>query len=132
MLVMSSEDKRRMEDLAIEVRAGYKSFGRDSRRVHVMKNFNMSVPRGNIYGLLGTSIFGCYSARLELRQGLPAEVSLFPLQVFVFLLIQLILMSNYLTVIATCPPAVSDRLEAIILKLVCLEIKKNYLQTFIT
>jgi ABC-type glutathione transport system ATPase component len=51
--VLFSEEKRSMEDLAIEVRAGYKSFGRDSRRVHVMKNFNMSVPRGNIYGLLG-------------------------------------------------------------------------------
>ena len=50
---MLSDEKRTGEDLAIQVRAGYKSFGRDSRRVHVMKNFNMSVPRGNIYGLLG-------------------------------------------------------------------------------
>jgi hypothetical protein len=41
------------EDLAIQVRGGYKTFGCGSRRVHVMKNFNMSVPRGNIYGLLG-------------------------------------------------------------------------------
>ena len=43
----------RSEDLAIQVRGGYKTFGCGSRRVHVMKNFNMSVPRGNIYGLLG-------------------------------------------------------------------------------
>ena len=50
------EEKRSLEDLAIEVRGGYKSFGKDSRRVNVMKNFNMSVPRGNIYGLLGRMV----------------------------------------------------------------------------
>ena len=38
------------------MRGGYKSFGKDSRRVNVMKNFNMSVPRGNIYGLLGRMV----------------------------------------------------------------------------
>jgi hypothetical protein len=51
------DEKRSGEDLAIEVRGGYKSFGCGSRRVHVMKNFNMSVPRGNIYGLLGKLLF---------------------------------------------------------------------------
>ena len=41
------------EELAICVRGADKSYGRGSKRTRVLADFNMSVPKGNIYGLLG-------------------------------------------------------------------------------
>ena len=40
-------------DKAIQVAGVHKSYGRGARKVEVLKNFCMSIPRGHIYGLLG-------------------------------------------------------------------------------
>ena len=40
-------------DMAIQVAGVHKSYGRGSRKVEVLRNFNMTIPRGHIYGLLG-------------------------------------------------------------------------------
>ena len=40
-------------DLAISVRGAEKSYGRGAKRTRVLTDFSMSVPTGNIYGLLG-------------------------------------------------------------------------------
>jgi len=43
--------------MAIEISQAYKSYGRGGRKVDVLRDFQMSIPKGNIYGLLGPS--GC-------------------------------------------------------------------------
>ena len=40
-------------DMAIQVSGVHKSYGRGSRKVEVLRNFNMTIPKGYIYGLLG-------------------------------------------------------------------------------
>ena len=39
--------------MAIQVSGVHKSYGRGSRKVEVLRNFNMTIPKGYIYGLLG-------------------------------------------------------------------------------
>ena len=40
-------------DMAIQVSGVFKSYGRGSRKVDVLRDFCMNIPRGHIYGLLG-------------------------------------------------------------------------------
>ena len=39
--------------MAIQVSGVHKSYGSRSRKVEVLRNFNMTIPKGYIYGLLG-------------------------------------------------------------------------------
>ena len=40
-------------DLALEITNVHKSFGRGKRKVEVLRDLRLEIPRGNIYGLLG-------------------------------------------------------------------------------
>ena len=40
-------------DLALEITNVHKSFGRGKRKVEVLTDLSLEIPRGNIYGLLG-------------------------------------------------------------------------------
>ena len=42
--------------MAIEISDVYKSYGRGSRKTDVLRDFQMNIPRGHIYGLLGKTI----------------------------------------------------------------------------
>ena len=39
--------------MAIQVAGVHKSYGRGARKTEVLRNFNMTIPKGHIYGLLG-------------------------------------------------------------------------------
>ena len=39
--------------MALQVSGVFKSYGRGSRKVDVLRDFCMNIPRGHIYGLLG-------------------------------------------------------------------------------
>ena len=39
--------------MAISVSGVYKSYGRGGRKVDVLRDLEMNIPRGHIYGLLG-------------------------------------------------------------------------------
>ena len=41
------------DDMAIQVVRAHKSYGRGARKTEVLRNFNMTIPKGHIYGLLG-------------------------------------------------------------------------------
>ena len=41
------------DDMAIQVAGVHKSYGRGARKTEVLRNFNMTIPKGHIYGLLG-------------------------------------------------------------------------------
>lgn len=46
----------RMTPPALEVSHLHKSYGRGKKRVEVLRDLNMIIPRGNIYGLLGEAL----------------------------------------------------------------------------
>eukprot|EP00090_Calanus_glacialis_P013108 TRINITY_DN21732_c0_g1_i1.p1 TRINITY_DN21732_c0_g1~~TRINITY_DN21732_c0_g1_i1.p1 ORF type:complete len:794 (-),score=171.87 TRINITY_DN21732_c0_g1_i1:630-3011(-) len=56
---MNGENMEFLErrSMAIEISDVYKSYGRGSRKTDVLRDFQMNIPRGHIYGLLGPS--GC-------------------------------------------------------------------------
>ena len=41
------------DDMAIQVVRAHKSYGRGARKTEVLRNFNMTIPKGHIYGLQG-------------------------------------------------------------------------------
>ena len=43
----------RRSSMAIEISHVCKSYGRGGRKADVLKDFQMNIPRGHIYGLLG-------------------------------------------------------------------------------
>lgn len=63
------------DDNAIFVRNGFKHYGSKKKRIDVLANFNMTVRRGTIYGLLGpsgagkTSLLSCLVGRKQLNAG---------------------------------------------------------------
>ena len=42
--------------MAIQVTGVHKSYGRGARKTEVLRDFNMTIPKGHIYGLLGRLI----------------------------------------------------------------------------
>ena len=48
-----SESPRTDTTMAISVSGVYKSYGRGGRKVDVLRDLEMNIPRGHIYGLLG-------------------------------------------------------------------------------
>ena len=40
-------------EMALQVSGVFKSYGRGSKKVDVLRDFCMNIPRGHIYGLLG-------------------------------------------------------------------------------
>ena len=48
--------------MAIQVAGVHKSYGRGARKTEVLRNFNMTIPKGHIYGLLGKIIYSSFGS----------------------------------------------------------------------
>ena len=72
------------DDMAIQVAGVHKSYGRGARKTEVLRNFNMTIPKGHIYGLLGKIIYSSFgSITLALSAVCPAQ-SVLEHSIFIF------------------------------------------------
>ena len=72
------------DDMAIQVAGVHKSYGRGARKTEVLRNFNMTIPKGHIYGLLGKIIYSSFGSITLALSVCPAQ-SVLEHSIFIFL-----------------------------------------------